>query len=165
MPAELEDDDLMEDSDESDDVPSDLDALDSDADEAEAAAAPDDDDEDLDELDRAAEAARRKEEKRRKRAERRQPAAAADVPRRALACVLVQVLGPRAAAAAAVEALNAAVLAAGGDALRIVAERAPSSAVCQWEDAVRGGGGVWDGAEAVVRSRLAAAKTAAKTQA
>ena len=91
--------------------------------------------------------------------------AAADVPRRALACVLVQVLGPRAAAAAAVEALNAAVLAAGGDALRIVAERAPSSAVCQWEDAVRGGGGVWDGAEAVVRSRLAAAKTAAKAQA
>ncbi|KAI0776852.1 CBF/Mak21 family-domain-containing protein [Trametes elegans] len=52
MPAELEDDDLMEDSDESDDVPSDLDALDSDADEAEAAAAPDDDDDEATGSDR-----------------------------------------------------------------------------------------------------------------
>ncbi|KAI0665484.1 CBF/Mak21 family-domain-containing protein [Trametes maxima] len=50
MPADLEDDDLMEDSDESDDVPSDLDALDSDNGDAEEdnAASQKDEDEDAD---------------------------------------------------------------------------------------------------------------------
>ena len=79
-----------------------------------------------------------------------------DAPRPKLALVLVQVLGTQAAAAASVDALNETALAEGGYALRIVAERAPSSAVCQWEDSVRGGKGVWDTAEEVVRRRLAA---------
>ena len=52
MPAELEDDDLMEDSEEEDDVPSDLDALDSDeeegADAAEASEEEEDDDAEAD---------------------------------------------------------------------------------------------------------------------
>ena len=75
-----------------------------------------------------------------------------------LVLVLVQVLGTHAAQTAAVDALNAAVLAEGGAALRIVAERAPRSATCQWEDAVRAGKSVWDQAEAVVQHRLAAAQ-------
>lgn len=78
-------------------------------------------------------------------------------PRPKLAMVLVQVLGTKASQASAVEALNKSVLAEGGDALRIVAERAPSSAVCQWEDSVREGRSVWDKAEEVVHERYAAA--------
>ncbi|GJE95465.1 hypothetical protein PsYK624_116490 [Phanerochaete sordida] len=81
------------------------------------------------------------------------------LPRSRLTLVLVQVLGPQ--AAAAVDALNQAVLAEGGDALRIVAERAPSSAVCQWEDSVRGGKTVWDTAEDVVQRRIAASERTA----
>ena len=83
---------------------------------------------------------------------------------RKLALVLVQVLGTRAAQGAAVDALNKAALAEGGDAVRIVAERAPGSAVCQWEDSVREGRSVWDQAEAVVRQRLAAQKQAQQHQ-
>ena len=84
-----------------------------------------------------------------------------DTPRPKLALVLIQVLGTKASQASAVDALNQAVLAEAGDALRIVAECAPSSAVCQWEDAVRGGKGVWDRAEEVVRQRLAAVQNSA----
>lgn len=89
------------------------------------------------------------------------PPAHPSAPRAPLALVLVQVLGTHAAQAAAVDALNAAVLAEGGAALRIVAERAPRSATCQWEDAVRAGRSVWDQAEAVVQHRLAAAQRTA----
>lgn len=71
-----------------------------------------------------------------------------------LSLVLVQVLGRGAAQALAVEELNAAALSMGGDAVRVVAEPAPASAVCQWEDGVRGGRGVWDAAEGVVQRRL-----------
>ncbi|EKM54395.1 uncharacterized protein PHACADRAFT_258211 [Phanerochaete carnosa HHB-10118-sp] len=88
--------------------------------------------------------------------------ASPDVPQRPkLALALVQVLGTQAAQASAVDALNQAVLAEGGDALRIVAERAPSSAACQWEDSVRGGKSVWDKAEEVVHHRLAAVQRTA----
>ncbi|PSR81160.1 hypothetical protein PHLCEN_2v6495 [Hermanssonia centrifuga] len=79
-------------------------------------------------------------------------------PRPRLALVLIQVTGTRSSTASAVKALNNAAMAQGGDALRIVAERAPSSAVSQWEQAVRGGRGVWENAEMMVHQRLAAAK-------
>lgn len=73
-----------------------------------------------------------------------------------LSLILIQILGPRASQARAVEALNAAACAQGGVARRVVAECAPLSAVSQWEDYVRTGehGGVWKGAEAVVGKRL-----------
>ncbi|KAI0743912.1 hypothetical protein C8Q80DRAFT_1220728 [Daedaleopsis nitida] len=76
-----------------------------------------------------------------------------------LQLVLVQVVGARKDASFATEAvktLNAAAIAAGGPALRVVVEHAPLSAAKQWEDAVRGGQSVWDAAEAVVQSRLGA---------
>ncbi|KAL6305064.1 hypothetical protein BKA93DRAFT_708709, partial [Sparassis latifolia] len=86
------------------------------------------------------------------------PAAAAGPPN--LQLILVQVIGSAcdaSAAHASAAALNAAAIAAGGPALRIVAECAPLSVVRQWEDAARGGPGVWEAAEGVVRARLAAA--------
>ena len=79
----------------------------------------------------------------------------------ALGLVLVQVAGAKkdaSFAAEAVSAVNAAALAAGGAALRIVAEHAPMSAARQWEDAVRGGRGVWEEAEGAVRARMSLAK-------
>ena len=75
----------------------------------------------------------------------------------ALALVLVQVAGAKkdaSFAAEAVKAMNTAAVATGGTALRVVAEHAPLSPAKQWEDAVRGGRGVWDGAEEAVRARL-----------
>ncbi|KAH9935488.1 uncharacterized protein B0H18DRAFT_975902 [Fomitopsis serialis] len=77
-----------------------------------------------------------------------------------LELILVQVIGglvASPAANAAVEAINAAATEAGGPSLRIVAEGAPTSVVRQWEAAVRGGPGIWEGAEEVVKKRLAAA--------
>lgn len=79
-------------------------------------------------------------------------------PMQKLRLVLIQVTGSVSSQRAAVEALNAEVTAHGGDALRVVAESAPSSAASQWEDAVRGGKGVWEDAEEVVRARLAGRK-------
>lgn len=70
--------------------------------------------------------------------------------------ILVQVAGAKKDASFAeetVNALNAAAVAAAGSALRIVAERAPLSVARQWEDAVKSGQGVWDGAEAIIRER------------
>ncbi|KZT11022.1 uncharacterized protein LAESUDRAFT_721444 [Laetiporus sulphureus 93-53] len=84
--------------------------------------------------------------------------AGANPPR--LELILIQVLGSTVETAkmkAAVDAINAAAVEIGGLALRIVAESAPSSVVRQWESAVRGGPGIWEGAESVVRERLAAA--------
>jgi len=78
-----------------------------------------------------------------------------------LQLILVQVLGTSSGAFPADEAIaevNAAAVATGGSALRIVAERAPLSAGRQWEDSVRGGRGVWEKAEEVVKTRLAAVK-------
>ena len=89
------------------------------------------------------------------------PAADGVLP--ALALVLVQIAGAKkdaSFAAEAVGAVNAAAVAAGGAALRIVAEHAPLSAARQWEDAVRSGCGVWDAAEDVVRARLLAMSAA-----
>ena len=79
----------------------------------------------------------------------------------ALELVLVQVAGAKkdaSFAAEAVAAVNAAAVAAGGAALRVVAEHAPLSPARQWEDAVRGGRGVWDDAARAVCARLALAK-------
>lgn len=81
-----------------------------------------------------------------------------------LELVLVQVIGGlvgRSAAGTAVDEINAAAVKAGGPSLRIVAERAPTSVVRQWEVAVRGGPGVWDAAGAVATKRLAVAAAAA----
>ncbi|KAI8993104.1 hypothetical protein BD414DRAFT_412960 [Trametes punicea] len=78
-----------------------------------------------------------------------------------LQLVLIQVVGAAKDASFAgetVQALNAAAESAGGLALRIVAELAPLSAARQWEESVRGGQGVWENAEAVVRKRLAHSK-------
>ncbi|OJT06344.1 hypothetical protein TRAPUB_2806 [Trametes pubescens] len=83
-----------------------------------------------------------------------------DVCLPALQLVLIQVVGAKkdaAFAAETVKALNRAVEAAAGPALRIVAELAPSSAARQWEESVRGGRGVWEDAEDAVRTRLTAA--------
>lgn len=74
-----------------------------------------------------------------------------------LSVVLIQVTGTKSSQTRAVVALNSAALAVGGNALRIVAEPAPLSAVCQWETSRRTGRGVWDGAEEEVRRRLAVA--------
>ncbi|KAI0355563.1 hypothetical protein OH77DRAFT_295958 [Trametes cingulata] len=74
-----------------------------------------------------------------------------------LQLILVQVVGAKKDAAFAdetVKALNAAAESAAGQARRIVAELAPSSAARQWEESVRGGQGVWDKAESIVRKRL-----------
>lgn len=81
-----------------------------------------------------------------------------------LSVVLIQVTGTKASQARAVAALNNAALAMGGNALRIVAEAAPLSAMSQWEKSVRTGKGVWDDAEEEVGKRLAiaAATTATK---
>ncbi|KAH9839523.1 uncharacterized protein C8Q71DRAFT_516033 [Rhodofomes roseus] len=81
-----------------------------------------------------------------------------------LELVLVQVIGGLVASSAAneaVEALSAAVMKAGGPSLRIVAECAPTSVVRQWETAARGGPSIWEGAEEVVKERLASAAAAA----
>ncbi|KAI0930427.1 hypothetical protein AcW1_009123 [Taiwanofungus camphoratus] len=78
-----------------------------------------------------------------------------------LELILVQVLGSiryTSQTDPVVHAINCAAVAAGGPALRIVAESAPGSVVRQWEKAARGGPGVWEGAERVVKSRLAADK-------
>ena len=56
---------------------------------------------------------------------------------------------------AAVERVNSEALMAGGSSLRIVAERAPSSATVQWEESVRTGKSVWQDAESVVKERIA----------
>ncbi|OBZ67099.1 hypothetical protein A0H81_12835 [Grifola frondosa] len=77
-----------------------------------------------------------------------------------LKLILIQLLGTAndaSLAGNAVNVLNSAAATTGGTALRIVAEPAPVSAVRQWEQAVRGGPGVWEAAEAVVIARLAAA--------
>ncbi len=73
-----------------------------------------------------------------------------------LQLILIQVAGAKKDASfaeEAVKALNAAAVSAAGSALRIVAEHAPLSVARQWEDAVKGGQSVWEGAEAVVRER------------
>lgn len=78
-----------------------------------------------------------------------------------LKLILVQVLGGATGdkqPEAPVDVINSAAVEEGGSALRIVAENAPSSVVRQWESAVRGGPGIWDGAEDVVRKRLASIK-------
>ncbi|KAI0769711.1 hypothetical protein BD413DRAFT_477086 [Trametes elegans] len=78
-----------------------------------------------------------------------------------LQLILVQVASAKkdaAFAAETVQAINAAADTSAGRTRRIVAELAPSSAARQWEDSVRGGQGVWDEAEVVVRQRLAKAK-------
>ncbi|KAL4246028.1 hypothetical protein ABKN59_008837 [Abortiporus biennis] len=67
--------------------------------------------------------------------------------------VLVQVSGMPSAQARTIKSLNDAALKAGSHSLRIVAEPAPSSAVVQWETAVRAGKSVWKDAEEVVRER------------
>lgn len=74
-----------------------------------------------------------------------------------LSVVLIQVTGTKASQTRAVAALNGAALALGHNALRIVAESAPLSAVSQWERSVRSGKGVWDDAEEEVGKRLAVA--------
>ncbi|PIL36104.1 hypothetical protein GSI_01764 [Ganoderma sinense ZZ0214-1] len=74
-----------------------------------------------------------------------------------LQLIIVQVAGAKKDASfaeEAVKALNAAAVSAAGTALRIVAEHAPLSVARQWEDAVKGGQGVWEGAEAIVRERI-----------
>ncbi|KAI0675217.1 hypothetical protein C8Q78DRAFT_965094 [Trametes maxima] len=79
-----------------------------------------------------------------------------------LQLILVQVAGAKkdaSFAGEAIKSLNAAALSAGGPALRIVAEAAPSSAARQWEDSVRGGQGVWERAETAVRKRLTTTKS------
>ncbi|KAH9929512.1 uncharacterized protein BXZ73DRAFT_47948 [Epithele typhae] len=94
------------------------------------------------------------------------PASTADadaLPLARLQLVLVQIVGAKkdaGFAAAAVDALNAAAIAQGGAALRVVAEHAPMSAARQWADAVRAGRGVWEEAEAVVRARTRAKSSA-----
>ncbi|OCH92283.1 hypothetical protein OBBRIDRAFT_727097 [Obba rivulosa] len=78
-----------------------------------------------------------------------------------LQLILVQVLGTNSGAFPAdkvIADVNSAAVAAGGNALRIAAERAPLSAARQWEDSVRSGRGVWETGEEVVRARLAAVK-------
>ncbi|KAH9948553.1 hypothetical protein B0H21DRAFT_777793 [Amylocystis lapponica] len=85
------------------------------------------------------------------------PAAAHNPPE--LQLILVQVLGTptdSSAAEAAAADINVAAVEAGGKSARIVAECAPVSVVRQWEDAVRVGSNIWEGAGAVVRARLAA---------
>ncbi|KAI0076107.1 hypothetical protein K474DRAFT_1295357 [Panus rudis PR-1116 ss-1] len=72
--------------------------------------------------------------------------------------ILVQVAGLPSAQSSAVKTLNDAALEAGGESLRIVAERAPSSAVVQWEEAVREGKSVWQDAEEVVKKRMSKEK-------
>ncbi|KZT72076.1 hypothetical protein DAEQUDRAFT_723243 [Daedalea quercina L-15889] len=82
-----------------------------------------------------------------------------------LELILVQVIGGLVAsstARGAVDAINAAAIQTGGPSLRIAAECAPTSVVRQWEAAVRGGPGIWEGAEEIVTKRLAAAAAAAK---
>ena len=71
-----------------------------------------------------------------------------------LALVLIQVTGFSSDQSTAVDALNAAVVAQGGDALCVVAEPAPSSTTSQWEQSVRCGRSIWEDAEEVVRRRL-----------
>ncbi|CAL1706914.1 unnamed protein product [Somion occarium] len=68
--------------------------------------------------------------------------------------ILVQVVGLPSAQMSAVGTLNTAALEAGGSSLKIVAERAPSSPVVQWEDSARTGKSVWQGAEEVVKDRV-----------
>ncbi|PCH43650.1 hypothetical protein WOLCODRAFT_18489 [Wolfiporia cocos MD-104 SS10] len=78
-----------------------------------------------------------------------------------LEIILIQVLGSTTGASpvnTVVQNLNSAAEEAGGLALRIVAECAPASVVRQWESAVKGGPGVWEHAENVLRRRLAAAE-------
>ena len=73
-----------------------------------------------------------------------------------LQLILIQVVGTKkdtSFAEETVKALNAAAVATAGSAFRIVAEHAPLSVARQWEDAVKGGQGVWEGAEAIIRER------------
>lgn len=92
-----------------------------------------------------------------------------DKARPRLQLILVQIVGaghksrtPASTVAdQTIAALNDAAIKAGGAALRIVAEPAPLSAALQWETSMRGGPGVWEGAEAVVSERLAKAKAKA----
>lgn len=72
-----------------------------------------------------------------------------------LELILVQVVGLASSQRAAVERVNSEALMAGGSSLRIVAERAPSSATVQWEESVRTGKSVWQDAESVVKERIA----------
>lgn len=74
-----------------------------------------------------------------------------------LQLVLVQVVGTKKDASfseEAVKELNAAAVCTGASALRIVTEHAPMSAAKQWEDTVRVGDNIWQGAEALVQVRL-----------
>ncbi|KAK7692741.1 hypothetical protein QCA50_004374 [Cerrena zonata] len=80
-----------------------------------------------------------------------------------LQLILVQVVGLASSQRVAVERLNSEALMAGGSSLKIVAERAPSSATVQWEESVRSGKSVWQDAEGVVKERVA--KEAARREA
>lgn len=74
-----------------------------------------------------------------------------------LELILVQVVGLASSQRAAVERVNMEALTAGGSSLKIVAERAPSSATAQWEESVRSGKSVWHDAEGIVKDRIAKA--------
>jgi len=68
--------------------------------------------------------------------------------------ILIQVVSPSTGPSPSIPALNALAQATGGPALQIVAERAPMSAAVQWEEAVRAGRTVWEGAEEEVARRV-----------